>query len=164
MRNWLFPLLAVLASLAGCGRAPAPAPEPAVSTALASGPAAPAQLGLCASCHGRDGIAVIPDTPNLAGRDRAELLAAMQAYLDGSRDYPPMRAMLGPIRPADRERLADWFAAQQAPDGTDADPVAPGAGAPAAAVPDATSSLPDEDESASTPALVPDPGPRTVPE
>jgi cytochrome c553 len=25
-----------------------------------------------------------------------------------------MRAMLGPIRPADRERLADWYAAQPA--------------------------------------------------
>jgi len=72
-------------------------------------------LGLCASCHGRDGIAVMANTPSLAGRDRDELLAAMQAYLDGTRDYAPMRAMLGPIRPADRQHLADWFAAQPPP-------------------------------------------------
>lgn len=116
MRNWLTPLLAVLVGLAGCERASGPAEAPAAPATAATGPAAPGQLGLCASCHGREGVSVIPGTPNLAGRDRDELLAAMQAYLDGSRDYPPMRAMLGPIRPADRERLADWYAAQAAPD------------------------------------------------
>jgi cytochrome c553 len=134
MRNGLILLLAVLAGPAGCGRTPAPGDAPGTPTAAASGPDAPAQLGLCASCHGRDGIAVIPGTPNLAGRDRADLLAAMQAYLDGSRDYPPMRAMLGPVRPADRERLADWYAAQPAPVATggsnDGAPSAPTTAAP----------------------------------
>lgn len=103
--------------LAGCGQtppeAPAEIPEAAVSaTPAPAGTRAPHQLGLCAACHGRDGIAVAANTPNLAGRDRDELLAAMAEYLDGRRDYAPMRAMLGPIRPADREALADWFAAQ----------------------------------------------------
>lgn len=105
-------LLAALAGPTGCGREE----TPAAAASAAEADAAPAQLGLCASCHGRHGIAVVANTPNLAGRDRDELLAAMQAYLDGTRDYPPMRAMLGPIRPAERERLADWFAAQPAPD------------------------------------------------
>lgn len=134
MRNGLLLILAVLAGPAGCGRAPESGATTTVAVPAAPGPAAPAQLGLCAACHGRDGIAVIPGTPNLAGRDRAELLAAMQAYLDGRRDYPPMRAMLGPIRPADRERLADWYAAQPAP------PSAPDA--PAAAPPSASGSRP----------------------
>lgn len=107
----------VLGSMAGCGGSPPPD-----RVAGNADDAAPAQLGLCASCHGRDGRAVMANTPDLAGRDRDELLAAMQAYLDGSRDYPPMRAMLSPIRPADRERLADWYAAQP--------PRTAGAGAP----------------------------------
>jgi cytochrome c553 len=116
-------ILAFAAGLPGCGQdsvPPAVASPPAVPDVVATGRAPPAQLGLCASCHGRDGIAVIANTPSLAGRDRDELLRAMKAYLDGTRDYPPMRAMLGPIRPADRERLADWFAAQTPPAGTPA--------------------------------------------
>lgn len=108
------PLLILVAALAGCGETPsAPAPARSVSTDASS--TAPPQLGLCASCHGRDGIAVAALTPNLAGRPSAELLAAMQAYLDGSRDHAPMRAMLGPIRPVDREALAEWFASQPPP-------------------------------------------------
>jgi cytochrome c553 len=141
MRNGLLLILAVLAGPAGCGRAPeSGAATTAAAVPAATGPAAPTQLGLCAACHGRDGIAVIPGTPNLAGRDRAELLAAMQAYLDGSRDYPPMRAMLGPIRPADRERLADWYAAQPAPSATEA--TAPAIPAPPAAA-DARAAAPE---------------------
>lgn len=116
-RGVLLSLPALLAT-ACSGPASEPASErPASSRApvTATDPRAPAQLGLCASCHGRDGIAVAPDTPNLAGRPSAELLAAMQAYLDGSRQHAPMRAMLGPIRAVDREALAEWFAAQPAP-------------------------------------------------
>lgn len=107
----LLTTLALLAGLSGCG--PAPEDTGAAGTA-ASGPMPPAQLGLCASCHGRTGISAIPGTPNLAGRDRTELLAAMQDYLDGRREHGPMRAMLGPVAPAERERLADWFATQPA--------------------------------------------------
>jgi cytochrome c553 len=128
MRAFHILMLAALAALAGvsaCSREEGGAgdvstPPASASTAADSpaGPAPPNQLGLCASCHGRDGIAVIAGTPNLAGRPREELLAAMQAYLDGTRDYAPMRAMLGPIRPEQRERLADWFAAQPAPSAT----------------------------------------------
>ncbi len=87
-------------------------PAIAASDQTTAGIAAPARLGLCASCHGRDGIAIAADAPDLAGRDRNQLLDAMQAYLDGRRDHGPMRAMLGPIRPEERELLADWFAAQ----------------------------------------------------
>lgn len=112
--SWL-----LLVALAGCGESPsAPAPAPGRVPAADASVDAPAQLGLCASCHGRDGIAVAANTPDLAGRPSAELLAAMQAYLDGSRDHAPMRAMLGPIRPVDREALAEWFAAQPPPPAT----------------------------------------------
>src|SRR5690606_24651181 len=86
MRLRVLPILAIAAGLAGCGPEPAPAsaaPAAPASQADAPGDAPPTQLGLCASCHGRDGIAVMANTPDLAGRDRDDLLAAMQAYLDG---------------------------------------------------------------------------------
>ena len=134
-------LVSAAVSAAACllqGCEPASQQAPA-SSAAAAHPAAveaatidlppPRQLGLCASCHGRDGRAVMANTPHLAGRDRDELLAAMQAYLDGSRDYAPMRAMLSPIAPVERERLADWFAAQPAvaaPDASTATPPSAG--------------------------------------
>ena len=89
----------------------------AAMTATTVGANEPRQLGLCASCHGRTGIATAANAPDLAGRDRDELLAAMQAYTDGTRNYPPMRAMLGSISDGDRERLADWYASQAQPTG-----------------------------------------------
>lgn len=129
MERFLACLVASAALLfAGCGRdavpdgAAAPAPMAAASPAAAApsvssvpsgtAGAAPARLGQCAACHGRDGRSTIANVPDLAGRDAGELLDAMAAYLDGRRDYPPMRAMLGPVRPADREALARWYAAQ----------------------------------------------------
>lgn len=111
------PVLALALSVAACSPAPSEnaatdrEPREAVDVMASR---APTQLGLCASCHGRDGIAVAANTPNLAGRPRGDLLNAMQEYLDGRRDHAPMRAMLGPIRPVDREALADWFASQPA--------------------------------------------------
>lgn len=126
-------LLRALSACSDAGRQP-PDADRAMAATSQAGSGAPAQLGLCASCHGRDGIAVAADAPDLAGRNRTELLAAMQAYLDGRREHGPMRAMLGPIRPDEREQLADWFAAQvpRPGDGSDAGGPATGAAAPAA--------------------------------
>ncbi|MBX3724362.1 MAG: cytochrome C [Xanthomonadales bacterium] len=92
-----------------------PSPHRTAESQPAAEPAAPARLGQCAACHGRDGRSTIANVPDLAGRDAAELLDAMAAYLDGRRDYPPMRAMLGPIRVEEREALANWYARQPGP-------------------------------------------------
>jgi len=110
-------VVALVLALAACADThpdvPATGAQADAATNMAgNGVTPPARLGLCASCHGRDGIAIAADAPDLAGRPRQELLDAMQAYLDGRRDHGPMRAMLGPIRPAEHERLADWYAAQ----------------------------------------------------
>lgn len=123
-------LVLAVAVLVGCSQAsappppPAPAPAPAATGAPAAGapgtdepgaPAAPARLGQCAACHGRDGRSTLANVPDLAGREADSLLDAMTAYVDGRRDYPPMRAMLGPIRAEERAALARWYAAQPAP-------------------------------------------------
>ena len=74
----------------------------------------PAQLGLCAACHGSDGIARLPGVPNLAGQPAGYLLKAMREYRDGARDAALMRGALGPISAQQMQVLAAWYAAQSA--------------------------------------------------
>ncbi len=74
----------------------------------------PAQLGLCAACHGSDGIARQPGVPNLAGQPAGYLLKAMHEYRDGTRDAALMRGALGPISAQQLQALAAWYAAQPA--------------------------------------------------
>ncbi|MBS0383307.1 MAG: cytochrome c [Proteobacteria bacterium] len=85
---------------------------PAAVVQAAVPPVRPAQLGLCAACHGEDGHARIPGAPNLAGQPYAYLLQALQAYRDGGRKVPVMRAATGPLTPKDVQALAQWYAAQ----------------------------------------------------
>lgn len=84
----------------------------AAMSAAAQQPARPARLGLCAACHGSDGIAVVPGTPNLAGQRLDYLRDALAQYRDGRRDVAAMRAAVGPLGAAELEQLARWYAAQ----------------------------------------------------
>ncbi|HXP02056.1 MAG TPA: c-type cytochrome [Luteibacter sp.] len=79
---------------------------------LAAPPAKPARLGLCAACHGEDGMARIPGAPNLAGQKLDYLREALRQYRDGRRDIPVMRAATGPLSDAELDQLAQWFSAQ----------------------------------------------------
>jgi len=78
----------------------------------AGAPAPPAQLGLCAACHGEDGHARIPGAPDLAGQPYQYLLQALHEYRDGQRKVPVMRAATGPLGEKDMQALAHWFSAQ----------------------------------------------------
>jgi cytochrome c553 len=82
---------------------------PAIAADL---PPKPTRLGLCAACHGETGMAQIPGAPNLAGQRLDYLRKALQAYRDGSRDVPLMRAAIGPVSNADLDALALWYSAQ----------------------------------------------------
>ncbi|MGH8126598.1 MAG: c-type cytochrome, partial [Rhodanobacteraceae bacterium] len=75
-------------------------------------PAQPAQLGLCAACHGSDGHARIPGAPNLAGQPYQYLLQALHEYRDGERKVPVMQAAAGPLTGKEMQALAHWFSAQ----------------------------------------------------
>lgn len=80
---------------------------------LAAPPAKPARLGMCAACHGENGVATSnADAPNLAGQKAVYLRAALHQYRDGHRDHPVMRAMAGPLSDADIDQLSQWYAAQ----------------------------------------------------
>ena len=72
--------------------------------------AAPAKLGLCASCHGVEGRSSIPGYPHLAGQDAAYLRAQLLAYRDGSRPHAQMQAIVGVLDEAEIDELARWYA------------------------------------------------------
>lgn len=84
------------------------------SAAVAQTSARPARLGLCASCHGESGRALMKGTPHLAGQDLDYLKSALAAYKSGTRDVAVMRAAVGALSPAELDALAAWYSAQPA--------------------------------------------------
>jgi cytochrome c553 len=63
----------------------------------------------CAMCHGPQGIAVAPDTPNLAGQPASYLSEQLKAYRGGTRKHEIMTLMAKPLTDADIANLAAWF-------------------------------------------------------
>ena len=89
--------------------------EPRRSEAPAEGDpfAGMAVTAPCVGCHGRDGNSGDPKTPRLAGLDAAYLIAAVDAYKDGSRDHSVMRDAVETLREEDVRDLAAYYAAQE---------------------------------------------------
>ena len=63
----------------------------------------------CAMCHGPQGIAVAPDTPNLAGQPSSYIAEQLKAYRGGARKHEIMSLMAKPLTDADIANLAAWF-------------------------------------------------------
>ncbi len=68
-----------------------------------------AKAAACAMCHGPQGIAVAPDTPNLAGQPASYLAEQLKAYRGGTRKHEIMSLMAKPLSDADIDNLAAWF-------------------------------------------------------
>ena len=68
-----------------------------------------AKAAACAMCHGPQGIAVAPDTPNLAGQPASYLSEQLKAYRGGTRKHEIMSLMAKPLSDADIANLAAWF-------------------------------------------------------
>lgn len=83
----------------------------ATSAAQATGDAAMGKqkAALCTSCHGANGKATVPNTPNLAGQVPGYLALALKAYRDGKRTDPVMSAMAKPLSDEDIGDLAAHF-------------------------------------------------------
>jgi cytochrome subunit of sulfide dehydrogenase len=67
--------------------------------------------GTCMTCHraGDQGSAI----PNLAGRDVADLVAALQAYRTGARQDAIMHAVAASLSDAESIDVAAYFARQE---------------------------------------------------
>lgn len=59
---------------------------------------------VCQSCHGLDGIAKMPEMPNIAGSDAAYLYRQLQAYRSGARQNELMSAVAPML---DDQKMAD---------------------------------------------------------
>jgi cytochrome c553 len=81
----------------------------------------------CTQCHGENGNSVIPGTPSLSGQQPGYFVAAIQEYLTGARETPPMHSLIQHFKALDFDSLALYFASQ-----TPAQRPAPPRGDPAA--------------------------------
>lgn len=66
----------------------------------------------CASCHGADGVSLVPQFPSLAGQQRSYLFHVLKAYKSGDRKNALMAGMVAPLTEEDMKNLAAYYAAQ----------------------------------------------------
>jgi cytochrome c553 len=80
--------------------------------AFAGGDAAAgkAKAGVCAGCHGPNGISTNPMWPSLAGQKEQYLAKQMRDFRDGKRADPVMGPMAQGLSDADIENLAAYYA------------------------------------------------------
>lgn len=101
MNKWVFGILVGLSLVS--------------TSSLAAGDAAAgkAKAGICASCHGVDGIALIPGYPNLKGQNEQYLVASMKAYQTNQRQgglSAVMKVQADLLSDADIANLAAYYA------------------------------------------------------
>lgn len=78
--------------------------------ATAADPAAgKAKAGQCFVCHGADGLAKLPDAPNLAGQNEAYLIKALKDYRSGKREHEVMSMMAKNLSDEDIAAVAGYF-------------------------------------------------------
>lgn len=66
--------------------------------------------GMCAACHGANGISAAGTFPNLAGQKEEYLATALKAYRDKTRSAPIMNNMAVSLKDDDIANLAAYFA------------------------------------------------------
>jgi cytochrome c553 len=65
----------------------------------------------CQTCHGLDGVAKLPEAPNLAGQTEIYLVKAMTAYKAGARKNEMMSVIAEALSAGDIADLAAYYAA-----------------------------------------------------
>jgi cytochrome c553 len=65
---------------------------------------------MCRVCHGLDGIAKMPDAPNLAGQQEIYLVRSLTAYKTGERQNPQMSVVAPTLSEKDIANLAAYYA------------------------------------------------------
>jgi cytochrome c553 len=63
----------------------------------------------CATCHGADGIAVIPEAPNLAGENTIYLDTQLKAFRSGKRSNDVMGPIAADLDDAAIRAAAEWY-------------------------------------------------------
>ncbi len=107
-------LAAALVASAGAAGV-APAQQQGQQSSAAGDPRAGRRLAgaQCAACHGNDGIAVLPEAPNLAGQKAGYTAAQLQHYRSGERKHELMTVVSQSLTDAQIADLAAWYEAIQ---------------------------------------------------
>ena len=66
---------------------------------------------VCAVCHGLDGLAKIPEAPNIAGQNETYLVEQLRAFKSGERKNEMMSVVAQDLSDADIENLAAYYSA-----------------------------------------------------
>ncbi|UYO95410.1 c-type cytochrome [Pollutimonas sp. M17] len=82
---------------------------PAARSTAADVAAGRAKAAQCAVCHGANGIATLPDAPNLAGQSEIYLAKALRDFKSGARKNEMMTMMAAGLSDADIENLAAYY-------------------------------------------------------
>jgi cytochrome c553 len=81
------------------------------SPAIAADAAAGKQKAqMCVVCHGLDGLAKVPDAPNLAGESVVYTTRQLQAFRSGERKHEQMSIIAQGLSDEDIADLAAWYA------------------------------------------------------
>jgi cytochrome c553 len=96
--------------VAAAAVAAAAATVPAVAQEVSAGAR---KAAACQACHGLDGIAKLPDAPNLAAQPAVYLERALRAYRSGERRNEVMSIAAKTLSDADIGDLAAYYAAIQ---------------------------------------------------
>ena len=79
-----------------------------VPAELTADPAAAPEA--CMACHGVDGLAQMPDAPNLAGETNIYIDTQLKAFRIGKREHEIMTPVAEALSDAEIRAFADWYA------------------------------------------------------
>ncbi len=66
-------------------------------------------LHVCAVCHGPNGLAVAPETPNLAGEPEGYIVRQLKAFRSGKRQHEVMAVIAKSLSDEEMANVAAWF-------------------------------------------------------
>ncbi|WP_353474630.1 c-type cytochrome [Salipiger sp. H15] len=79
------------------------------SATLPEGVSADDAPEVCVSCHGADGIALLPEAPNLAGEVNIYIDTQLKAFRIGKRKHEIMSGIAADMTDEEIRAVADWY-------------------------------------------------------
>lgn len=67
-------------------------------------------MGMCQTCHGKNGVATLLEAPNLAGQKESYLVKALTDYKTGARQNEQMAVVASGLEDADIANVAAYYA------------------------------------------------------
>ncbi len=68
---------------------------------------------MCNVCHGKNGVATVPDAPNLAGESAIYIEKQLVAFRKGERKHRQMSLIAKQLKDEDIKNLAAWYEAMK---------------------------------------------------